>query len=114
MYAENQTAEEAADHPADMKVAERSCPYVTTERPDRNIAVRRQREALMVHQAEDPAEEIPLRTPSEMACHQDLPEAASVPVRRDRLRKSQTQATQVLEDWQNPLEPYLHRRHQMQ
>ena len=34
---------------------EPSC--VTAECPDRNTAVRRQRKALMVHQAEDPAEE---------------------------------------------------------
>ena len=70
MCAENQPAAEVVDHAADMKVAERSCPYGTTERPDQNIAVRRQREVLMVHEAGDPAEEFPLRTPSEMACHQ--------------------------------------------
>ena len=46
MYAENQPAAEVADRLADMKGSERSCPDVTTERPDRNIAVRRQRKAL--------------------------------------------------------------------
>ena len=56
MYAENQPVAEVADHLADMKVAERSCPGVTTERPDRNTAERRQRKALMVHLEEDPAE----------------------------------------------------------
>ena len=66
MYVENQPAAEVADHLADMKVAERSCPGVTTELPDRKIAARRQRKALMAHQAEDQAEEFPLRTPSEM------------------------------------------------
>ena len=46
--------EGGADRLADMKVSERSCPDVTTERPDRNIAVRRQRKALMDHHGGGP------------------------------------------------------------
>ena len=89
MCAENQPA-----------APERSCPCVTTERPDRDIAVRRQRKALIVHQAED-------STPSEMVYHQDLPEAAAVPVRRDRLRKAPSQAAQVSEGHRNALRHVL-------
>ena len=64
---------------------------------DRKIAVRRQRKPLMAHQAEDQAEEFPLRTPSEMVYYEDLPQAATVPVRRDRLRVAQSQVAQVQE-----------------